>query len=141
MLAAGPLAPPWAIFPMALVTMVILAAHLAGLARAEMPESRRRIRRINGWLMMFLVIALACAAGLPASQRTFVMLWLIVAGLTGLVLIIAWMDAVNTLRLHRRDRARLRAHMRDLLARRAGRAAPESAEAPPSPLHRHHGNG
>ena len=138
MLAAGPLAPPWAVFPMALMTMVILAAHLAGLARAEMPESRRRIRRINGWLMMFLVIALACAAGLPATHRTFVMLWLIVAGLTGLVLIIAWMDALNTLRLHRRARAHLQRHMRDLIARRAASAP---AEPPPSPLHGHHGNG
>lgn len=115
-LAAGPLAPPWAVFPMALVTMIVIASHLRSLARAEMPASRRRIRRANGWLMMFLVIALACAFGLNSSPRVFVMMWMIVAGLTGLVLILAWMDAVNSLRLHRRDRLMLQHHARSLVA-------------------------
>lgn len=118
MLAAGPIAPAWIVFPIALLTMIVIAAHIGGLARAEMPPSRRRIRKANGWLMLFLVIAIACAAGLQTGQRLFVMLWMLVAGLTGVVLILAWIDALNSLRLHRRDREVLRRHMRGLVAAR-----------------------
>ncbi|MCC6678472.1 MAG: hypothetical protein IT436_15160 [Phycisphaerales bacterium] len=132
-LAAGPLAPPWAVFPMALVTMIVIASHLSSLARADMPASRRRIRKANGWLMMFLVIALACAFGLSSSPRMFVMLWMMVAGLTGLVLILAWMDAVNSLRLHRRDRVLLQRHMRSLVAARIPSADDRNSGRPQRP--------
>lgn len=122
-LAAGPLAPAWLVFPMAFVTMLVIAGHLGALARADMPVSRRRIRRANGWLMMFLVVAIACAAGLTTTHRLFVMLWMLVAGLTGLVLIIAWLDAINSLRIHRRDRHLLQQHARRLVAARLVNAA------------------
>lgn len=133
-LAAGPLAPAWIVFPMALAAMVVVAGHLSALARADMPASRRRIRRANGWLMMFLVVGMACAAGLATTQRVFVMLWMFVAGLTGLVLILAWLDAVNSLRIHRRDRLQLQQHARQLVAARlrTSSAAPEpSHDEPP----------
>lgn len=131
MIAAGPLAPPWAVFPMAVMTMIVISAHLNSLSRTDMPVSRRRIRRANDWLMMFLTIALACAFGLRSSPRLFVMLWLTVAGLTSLVLILAWLDAVNSLRLHRRDRALLQRHARELVAARIRRAnSPVTSEAP-----------
>lgn len=126
--AAGPLAPPWAVFPMALVTMIIIAAHLRGVARADVPPSRRRIRTANGWLMMFLAIALACATGVvsTADKRTFVLCWMAVAGLTGMVLLLAWIDAFNSLRLHRRDRRELRGQFRGLVASQV--AAQRSAQ-------------
>lgn len=134
LIAAGPLAPPWAVFPMALITMIIIAGHLRGVARADVPASRRRIRTANGWLMMFLAIALACATGVvsTADKRTFVLCWMAVAGLTGMVLLLAWADAFNSLRMHRQARRELRGQFGGLVAGQiaAHRSAQLSASRP-----------
>jgi protein-S-isoprenylcysteine O-methyltransferase Ste14 len=107
-LAAGghALAPWWAVLPLALLTLLVLAGHVLSLARIEMPASRRRIRTANGLVMMLTVPLGAYAVGIAdprQDQRSFVLAWMMVAGLLLVVLLVAGLDIVNTWRLHRRE--------------------------------------
>src|ERR1043165_8998496 len=93
-LSAGPLAPLWLVLPLSILALLVIAAHILTLDQAEMPASRKRIRRANGLLMMFTVPLVAYAFGIatPARARVFVMVWMIVAGLVMLVLSLALLD-------------------------------------------------
>ena len=109
-LNAGPLLSPWFVIPLSIFALLVIAAHVLTLDQAEMPASRKRIRRVNGLLMMFTVPLVAYAFGIatPARPRVFVMVWMIVAGLVMLVLSLALLDVVNTWRVTRRQRRELR---------------------------------
>ena len=109
-LNAGPLLSPWFVIPLSICALLVIAAHVLTLDQAEMPASRKRIRRVNGLLMMFTVPLVAYAFGIatPARPRVFVMVWMIVAGLVMLVLSLALLDVVNTWRVTRRQRRELR---------------------------------
>lgn len=109
-LSAEPLAPAWLIVPIGSVVILLIAAHVGALRRAEMPESRRRIREANGLLMLCgvpLATYALCMAS-PSDSRAFLLSWTACVGLVGLVLLLAVIDAVNTLRLHWAARAALR---------------------------------
>jgi hypothetical protein len=104
--------------------MPVIAAHTLAIQRTPMPGSRRRIRTVNGVLMLFLTAILAYAisimshaqAGGAASMpetREFVIVWMIVMGLLPTVLLLALFDVLNTVRMHREARRALRLRMRD----------------------------
>ncbi len=101
---------PWIAVPAAAATLAVVGAHLAVLRDAPIPPSRKRIRTVNGWLMLLLTPTLAYATSVaePAAgqgrQRVFVFAWLVVLGLLALVVMLALVDAVNSVRLHRRGR-------------------------------------
>ena len=100
------LAPWWAVMPLALIALLVLAGHVLSLARIDMPASRRRIRTANGLVMMLVVPMGAYAVGFADpkhDQRSFVLAWMMVAGLLLVVLFVAALDIVNTWRLHRRE--------------------------------------
>lgn len=105
----GSLAPAWIVLPIAAVVMLLLAGHVLVMARADMPASRRRIRTINGVLMLCTVPVLACAFGLvsPSDQRLFVMVWMLGAGMVLIVLGLACMDLMNNWRIARDERRKL----------------------------------
>ena len=109
----GPLAHWWLVLPMAAVALLATAAHLIALKEAPpgaLPESRRRIRTAAGWVIMFAVPLSAYAFGVatPGRAGAFMLVWTAVVGLVGVVLLLAMLDAMNTVRLHRRATRRLR---------------------------------
>jgi hypothetical protein len=109
-LTSGPLAPVWLVVPLAVLALLVIAAHVLALDKTEMPASRRRIRKVNGLLMMFTVPLVAYAFGVasPSQARLFVMVWMIVAGLVFLVLMLAMLDIVNTWRVTWNERRQLK---------------------------------
>jgi len=120
-LADGTLVPGWLAIALAGATMLFVAAHVLAIQHLEMPASRRRIRTVTGVLMLILCAMLAYATGMvdPDEKRDFVLAWMAVIALLGIVLLLAGMDVLNTLRLHRRARADLRRMSR---IERSGRA-------------------
>jgi len=108
--SATPIAPTWLVLPMALVTMVLIAGHLQAVRIADMPESRRRIRSAADVVMLVLSALLAYAFGIatPAHPRLFTLAWSACIGLLVVVLLLAFMDSANNLRLHRREMRALR---------------------------------
>ncbi|MCC6285769.1 MAG: hypothetical protein IT439_10830 [Phycisphaerales bacterium] len=113
----APLAPAWVAFPMGILTMLVLLAHGASLREAPMPESRRRIRSANAVLMMCAVplLTYALAVVTPANAKAFVIAWTSVVCILGLILLLALADVLNTLRLRRREVARLRAEAKAIV--------------------------
>jgi len=122
MIASGPLLTPWLTFPLAAVTMCIIALHAAWLAGCEMPESRRRIRRINAMLMLLSVPLIAYAFSAVGSDRprVFVLVWSACIGMLGVVVLVAIVDMLNTARMRSldvRQRQRRIARAREALRR------------------------
>jgi len=107
--------------------VLLLAFHMAFLEREQMPESRRRIRRVNGWLMLVTtpILAYAFCIARPADARTFVLAWMATVGLIGLIVMLASLDMINNWRIHRRTQAAIRAEMAE--AARSGNQAPLGA--------------
>lgn len=104
-----PLLPAWVVLPVATVMLLVVAVHLMLLLRSAMPASRRRIRTINGWLMLFLVPIAAAAFGIvtPANPTRFVFVWLVVIAMLVLLIALAMLDMLNTSRLYRREQDEL----------------------------------
>lgn len=100
---SGPLLTPWVVMPIAGVLLIVIGAHLNALAAAPMPASRRRIRVVNGWLMLLTtpLAAYAFAMATPSNTRLYVLVWLAVVGLIGIIVMLAVMDMLNTQRLYR----------------------------------------
>ncbi|NRA57854.1 MAG: hypothetical protein HRU13_07025 [Phycisphaerales bacterium] len=101
--------PIWVSAPLAMLSLVVIAAHLIAMRSADMPESRKRIRTANGWLMLVTVPVLAIAFSLvsSANPRQFALVWAIAILLLGLVLVMAFVDIGNNLRLAREKQKRL----------------------------------
>ncbi|MFI4881371.1 MAG: hypothetical protein ACIAQU_02175, partial [Phycisphaerales bacterium JB064] len=97
------LVPIWVSAPMAMLTLVAVAAHLIAMRGAPMPESRRRIRTANGWLILITVPVLAIAFSVvsPQQPRRFALVWAVAILLLGLVVLMAVLDMGNNLRLAR----------------------------------------
>lgn len=131
-LASGPILSAWIGVPLGVATLLLVAAHVALLSRVDMPESRRRIRRVNAWIMLVTIpvaIYAFCVAS-PAAPRAFALSWMAVLGLVAIVLMLACMDMLNTLRLHRAEQREVRRGFIESLSRRAARAG--AAIDPPS---------
>jgi len=109
-----PLVTPWAVIPLAVLAMLFLAGHIMNLQRdKEMPDSRRRIRLANAWLMMFMspIAAMAFSIVTPGQSREFVVLMTLVVGMLGLIVSLACADAINNLRIHRHAVRELKAEI------------------------------
>lgn len=123
--SSGPVAPAWVIIPVACVAMLVVAAHVIALGKAEMPASRRRIRSASGALMLLTIPILAYASSMvsPSQTRLFILSWALGVGLLTLVVALALLDMLNTLRLHRAEKAALRRSLREALTRPADPAS------------------
>lgn len=119
---ANPMLPLWIVAPLAVLSTVVIGGHLAALQRADMPASRRRIRTANGVVLLGLTLLLAYAIGcvgmLPSGGgsighiREFVLVWMAIIGLVPMVLGLAGLDVVNTIRLQRGMIREIRGRMR-----------------------------
>ena len=105
--------------------MIVIAGHLLAMrsGRARMPESRYRIRSVNGGLMLTAVPLLASAFSVvsPDEQKLFLLIWMSATGLMGIVFVLAVIDAFNNVRLGRIAEGRLRdEHRAVMLSLREG---------------------
>lgn len=101
----SPLLPAWVVLPVAVFMLLAVAVHLLLLLKSDMPASRKRIRTLNGWIMLFLVPIGASAFGIvsPATPRLFVFTWSVVVLLLFLLIVLSILDMANTSRLYRRE--------------------------------------
>lgn len=117
-LAAAALVHPAIVLALGSVTILIIAAHLIALNQADMPPRRRRLRTINGVLMLLATPLLAFAFGYlsPDTPRLFLFVWMTAIALLGLILIVSTLDMAFTFRaqqkIHRDLARRLRDHAR-----------------------------
>lgn len=115
--AEGVMLPLWVTAPLAVVLMVLVVGHILVLRAVEMPASRRRIRTANGAVILILLptMAYALSVSTPDDQRGFVLTWLCVIGLLGLVIALAVLDIINSLRLAMGETMDLRRQTREAL--------------------------
>src|SRR6056297_2948910 len=100
----GPIAPTWFVLPLAMIALILQAGYLMAiwqLPRDRMPASRRRIRIATGWLIMCAIPLSAYGFGIatPGQPGLFAIVWMAVIGLIAAVLLLAVLDALNTMRL------------------------------------------
>lgn len=105
-----PILSAWVVMPMAAVTLLLLAGHLTAMQAVQMPRSRRRIRTINGLLMMVVtpLIAYVFCIATTDEPKVFVLGWTAVVWMLAAIIFVAVLDALNTMRLARGERAALR---------------------------------
>lgn len=100
---------PWIILPLALVAMLIVSAHVTLTQASDAPPSRKRLRIANGWVMLITLPLLAAGVSLVTvdqNPRLFVLTWIGVTLLLTLSILLAVLDAVNTVRLVRAEKRR-----------------------------------
>jgi hypothetical protein len=129
MTLAQAIAPAWFVLPLSALALLVVAGHWVALGRADMPMTRKRLRSANGLVMLFSIPVLAYSFGIAdtAQPRRFVLAWMLSAGLLVIVLALAGLDLLYTLRLALAERRSFRAEFRD--ARRAGTPATGHADA------------
>lgn len=147
-LASATILPPWLVLPLAIPTMLVIAAHVLAVHQSDHPLKRRRIRVVNGLLMLLITALLAYALGMaevvnvpaqdPSGARRFLVIWLSIVGLVGIVVALAGADAAHTLLAGLKVRRQLRGEMRrqlagDLARRRSNTARTAVAPAQDSP--------
>lgn len=126
LLGAGSILPGWIVGPVAAVMLVAIAAHVLAMHATPMPVRRRRIRTVNGLLMMLVTALLGYALGglpqvqrpiaAPAETKLFLLVWFTIIGLVGMIVMLAAMDSLHTLVLGMSTRKRLRQELRQRLA-------------------------
>ena len=102
---------PFVSVPLALVAMLIVSAHVTITQASDAPPSRKRIRIVNGWVMLLALPLIAAGVSLVPSQgqpRLFLIVWICVIMLLTLSIGLAILDATNTMRLAKIARQRQR---------------------------------
>ncbi|MHA7813957.1 MAG: hypothetical protein ACX94C_11255 [Phycisphaerales bacterium] len=117
-----PIAPAWLVLPIAAVALILQAGYLIAIKEAtaeQMPASRKRIRTATGWLSMFAIPLAAYGFGLasPSDAGVFTIVWMLVIGLISAIVLLAVMDAMNTMRLHRSEGEDIHRELREKLRR------------------------
>ncbi len=101
---------PWLAIPLGALLMGLVAWHAASIENSKEPTSRKRIRIMNGWVMLVCIPLLVAGFSLinPDSRpRLFAMVWLGASSLILLCVALAVADALNTLRLGAAARRKL----------------------------------
>ncbi len=119
-MAADPIAPIWLVVPLALIALLVQAGYLIALKElpsSYMPASRRRIRVATGWMSMFAIPLSAYGFGFVTTDDPglFAVVWMVVIGLITGILMLAGLDAINTMRLHRKSQAGLESEYRQAI--------------------------
>lgn len=108
-----PILPALLILPLAAMALLVTCAHLAWMQRTPMPPTRRRIRTVTGVLSLFTITLTAIGFGVisPDQARPFLLVWLTVIGLLGILVLLAAIDMANNVRLHAVERKHIRAQL------------------------------
>lgn len=123
LLASTTILPGWVVLPVSVVVMLVVASHVLTTHASDLPLRRRRLRTVNGLLMMFVTALMAYALGVaaviddptsrPQETRQFVIVWLAIVALVSVVVAIACVDALATVVHGWGVRKMLRREMRD----------------------------
>ena len=113
-----PVASAWLVIPPAAIMMLVMCFHIDGLLRSPHRSRRRRIRLLNGFVLLALapLLVLGFAYVTPGTPRVFVVVWGLIFWLIGITVMFACMDSFITLRRRRMVMRRRRRAMRDRLA-------------------------
>ena len=116
----GPVLPSWFVLPLGMLALLAVAAHMIVLrehALGKMPESRRQIRMITGWVMMFTIPLIAYGFGIvsPTNHEAFVLSWTCILLLLSAIMLLACVDAVNNLRIARSQHRKIREQFRAIM--------------------------
>lgn len=116
----SPIAPTWIVLPLAMIALVAQAGYLMSLKeipKGKIPESRRRIRIATGWLIMFAIPLSAYGFGIATTRdpSTFALVWIMIIALISGILVLAGLDTINTMRLHRKSQRTLKQEFRETL--------------------------
>ena len=97
---------PWIVLPLAGLTMLLIGTHVMAVQVSAMHPVRKRLRIVNGLIMMFVAATLAFALGgvrlvsdprqHPEQARVFVIVWGVIVGLLAIVVALAVADAIGT---------------------------------------------
>lgn len=92
------------------LALLVILFHVISLLHADTHPSRRRIRTANALLMMAGVVSLAYAVGVatPDQPRQFTFAWTLVLSLMAMIVGVACLDALNSVRLHWAERKAVR---------------------------------
>lgn len=96
--------------PLGGMVALLIAMHLLSPGLSAAPPSRRRIRQANGAVMLLALPLLVAGVSLINPREApgpWVITWLAVMALVMIMLGLALMDALNTIRLARRAAAEL----------------------------------
>jgi len=109
---------PWFVtVPSGFALVVFVMRHLINLAAEhEMDTTRRRIRQVNGIVMLMLVPVMTSGLSFfdwQARPAEWVISWSICVFLVVLMVLMATLDALNTARIAREKRAELREWLLD----------------------------
>lgn len=110
MTMGSPIVPAWFGLPMGAAVLVVLAGHLIWVGRSGMEGRRRRLRIATSGCMMLATALLVYASSMvtPREPRSFVLAWVLTAGVVAMVLVLALVDVAHTLALHRAEVRSLR---------------------------------
>lgn len=114
--------PPIVVIPLAALTVLVIAAHLAALqADNAIPVSRKRIRTANGVVMLITTVVLAYAFAYTSTHNParFTLTWGAAVMLLTVILALSSIDVLNNLRLTRLQRRRVKKAANDLHAQLA----------------------
>jgi hypothetical protein len=130
----SPLVPTWLAVTAATITLIGLMIHMRFLMTADIPPSRKRIRTVNGWLMLAAIPLLAYAFGFasPSQARLFGLVWAGSVGLIGIIVMLAMLDILNNWRLHRRASRALRDDLNAMRSQHRGGVTTSEIHGPQS---------
>jgi hypothetical protein len=108
------MAPIWLVLPLAGVLLLLLAGYIVSLQSGDVPPKRRRLRTANTLLMMLATPLIAYGVGIvaPANARVFLLTCLAITGLMAMMILLAGLDALYSVRLHREQRRAVRRMLR-----------------------------
>ncbi len=133
MLSHDPVLPEWFVLPLALFAAAVAGLHLMLLQEADVPSSRRRIRTASGLITLLVIPLVAYLFGIvsPAERRAFLLASGATVGLLFIIVLLAGVDIVDSLRLVAAER---RAHRERLRSLRVELRRIVSDARPPRPL-------
>jgi cytochrome bd-type quinol oxidase subunit 2 len=142
-----PLLPAWLVLPMAVLTLLVLGGQFWAISTADMDAQRRRLRQATTFLMMVLtpLAAYGFAIAMPARGREYVIVWVLIAALLFMVILLALLDMLHSMRIHREQMSRVRRQLaqeraRDVAAAlAAAKAHGASGRRPSTPGEPDHG--
>lgn len=125
-----PVISPYIALPLAFALMLAVAIHAQATRRSAEPASRKRVRLANASLMMLTLPLVAIGFSLldpRVHRQEWLLVWLAAITLLGMNVMLAVIDAANTLRLLRATRRRIRGSLsaeavNDLRRRAAARS-------------------
>ena len=108
LLSHDPALPLWIVAPPTIFVMLFLAGHVMALQQADFEPRRKRIRTVTGVLMMVTAALLAHALAIisPSDSRTFVLTWLMIVSLLGLIILLAAIDVLSSYAVYRQAMTR-----------------------------------